>query len=121
NVAPENLMTSKTCSRETVGKFSKNASMETPASRLFKSASTGTRVPRKTGVPPRISGSMVMGSEAISFSCITSDILKPLDRAAHCSFSFVMKQAKFCGYQPLIAVDSKYWQEYSAVPWRLAC
>src|SRR6185369_9977209 len=74
SVARENLSTSNTCSRETVGKFSKNSSIDTPASRLPSKASTGTRVPRKTGVPPRISGSTVMGSEVISCASITNDI-----------------------------------------------
>ena len=45
-----------TCSRFTVGNPSRNSSIESPASKWSKRLFTGTRVPVKTGSPPRISG-----------------------------------------------------------------
>jgi hypothetical protein len=44
-------------SRVTVGKSSRNSSRVWPASRYSTRVWNGTRVPQKTGVPPRISGS----------------------------------------------------------------
>src|ERR1700722_15464088 len=49
-----------TCARVTVGKPSRNSSMESPASRYSMSVCTGTRVPQKTGVPLITSGSRQM-------------------------------------------------------------
>jgi hypothetical protein len=49
-----------TWARLTLGKSSRNALMESPASRQSVRFFTGTRVPAKTGMPPRISGSDVM-------------------------------------------------------------
>src|SRR5215216_4444360 len=73
----------------TVGKFCKNSSNETPASKLLSKASTGTRVPVKTGVRSSIFRSTVIGSEAISFSSITNDILSP---DAYSSFSSLLNK-----------------------------
>src|SRR5262245_57969103 len=52
--------TATTCSRVTVGKPSKNSSIVSPASRYSKRVWTGTRVPANTGVPPIISGELVI-------------------------------------------------------------
>jgi hypothetical protein len=48
--------TATTCSRFTVGKSYRKRSIESPSSRQSNMFCTGTRVPAKTGVPPRISG-----------------------------------------------------------------
>ena len=48
--------------------------MESPASRLLIKDSTGTRVPRKTGVPLTTFGSIVIGRRSRSFCSITSGI-----------------------------------------------
>lgn len=55
-------------SLETVGKSSKNSGMEWPASKYSKKVLTGTRVPLKTGVQPKMSfrRSMVLFGESIS-------------------------------------------------------
>src|SRR5438876_5482370 len=52
--------TATTCSRVTVGKPSKKSSIVSPASRYSKRVWTGTRVPPNTGVPPMISGEIVI-------------------------------------------------------------
>src|SRR5436190_8930058 len=52
--------TATTCSRVTVGKPSKKSSIVSPASRYSKRVCTGTRVPANTGVPPIISGEIVI-------------------------------------------------------------
>jgi len=50
------------CSLETVGKSSKNSWSGTPASKWSNKLSIGTRVPLKTGCPPKIYLSIVMMS-----------------------------------------------------------
>jgi hypothetical protein len=47
--------------------------------RLFNNALTGTRVPRKTGVPLTISGSIVIGRRSNSLASITNSIRMPID------------------------------------------
>src|SRR5229473_1216883 len=47
-------------SRETVGNPSRKSSSVSPPSRQSKSVWMGTRVPRNTGVPPRMSGFLMM-------------------------------------------------------------
>src|SRR5438874_6546654 len=74
SVSCENLRTASACSRLTLGKFSRNSSSDTPALRLLKSASTGTRVPSNTGVPLTISGLTLIGRDEISSSSITTVI-----------------------------------------------
>src|SRR5207253_5219153 len=49
-------------SRPTVGKSSRNSFKVWPPSRYSKRVWKGTRVPRKTGVPPRTSGSRTISS-----------------------------------------------------------
>jgi len=52
--------TATTCSRFTVGKSYKKGSIESPSSRQSNKFCAGTRVPAKTGVPPRTSGDDVI-------------------------------------------------------------
>src|ERR1700758_5004596 len=49
----------RTCSRFTLGKPSRKSAMESPAPRWSNRLLIGTRVPAKTGSPPRISGARV--------------------------------------------------------------
>lgn len=58
--------TSTTWLRETVGWLSRNSLMESPASRYSIRMRTGTRVPEKTGVPPRMSVSLLITGLKIS-------------------------------------------------------
>ena len=53
-------MTPRACSLVTLGKSSRNSSMEISFSQCQNSVSTGTRVPRNTGLPYCTSGSIVM-------------------------------------------------------------
>jgi len=52
-------------SRVTVGKFSRNSSRETPASRFSSNDETGTLVPVNTGVPLITSRSTVIGRSSL--------------------------------------------------------
>src|SRR5438034_9000566 len=66
-------------SRPTVGKSSRNSSRVWPPSRYSKRVWKGTRVPRKTGVPPRTSGSRTIISlpEPIAFQVYSEGQLRP--------------------------------------------
>src|SRR5205814_4711784 len=68
-------------SRPTVGKSSRNSSRVWPPSRYSKRVWKGTRVPRKTGVPPRTSGSRTIISlpEAIAFQVYSEGQLRPTE------------------------------------------
>ena len=70
-VSFEKLSIATAWSRDTVGKFTRNSSSETPSAELFMRASTGTRVPANTGVPLMISGSIVIGRLSTVCSSIT--------------------------------------------------
>src|SRR5437870_13906915 len=67
-------------SRPTVGKSSRNSSRVWPPSRYSKRLWKGTRVPRKTGVPPRTSGSRTIISlpEAIASQVYSQGQLRPV-------------------------------------------
>jgi len=84
------LRTATTCSRRTLGKSSTNSSTVCPPSRYSISVRTGTRVPRKTGVPPRTSGSRWASDMALSVG--------PGPRPVHRSLevSFRASSAKSC-------------------------
>jgi len=59
------FMTAIACSRVTPSNSSRNSSRVIPVARFPKSASTGTRVSRKQGVPPNLAGSLqTKGSKA---------------------------------------------------------
>jgi len=68
----------------TVGNPSRNSSSVSPPSSESNSAWRGTRVPRKTGVPPRMSGSLTITSlvDAITTVYLTSLCSRSLDSRA---------------------------------------
>jgi hypothetical protein len=53
-----NAKTSSTCLRVTPGNQTKKSSRLAPDPKLVNKAETGTRVPRKAGAPPSLSGSI---------------------------------------------------------------
>ena len=58
--------TARTSSRLRLGHDSKISSRLSPSARLSNKTATGTRVPRKHGVPPMISGSVEIRSDAFT-------------------------------------------------------
>ncbi len=62
---------STACRRVTVGNAARMSPRLTPSARFSKSTRTGTRVPAKTGVPPKISGPMMLSREEPKFGRIS--------------------------------------------------
>src|SRR5208282_1804124 len=105
------VSTATAAARVTVGKFSRNSSSEQSLSRCSNSDAAGTRVPRNTGSPPRISGSATMWSlSALLFLNAVAFIRQFKQCACLIEFASRAFSTRVAGHQIIL-----FWLKFSAV------